>query len=565
MNTLSAGTDNISAETGQTIGAEYSIASSSFVYSTASITYTISSSYTIYANYTTNQDSYNVTESRTTIQTPSLVCTSSGSTSVTLSIADYTSTAPSWVSVDSSTGNLIIAPPDLSSESSYQFYINAAVSGASSPVQKLITVSVRDWVPNNWLVWASTSSTVWEIWKSGFVVYRGVWIFEATPALSTTNTVLAVVSIALTALSSSLNGSSPSAIWSIVNQLQLFFLILMTRAFIPMDIKVIIEGSESALNIYDYIPFKDLGLYSSFVKNFEFELPNSAFDSLDIQYDSTIVNIYSFLVSIVFMVAFHMWIWLLMCFVSKWRDSQNRLIKLINNTVKKMFVIMTFAYYIRNILEMSEYFLISSINEINLHSLDDNKKIASFVIAVLVVLFFMAFLGFVILLIFSSYKLVEEEHNKLGEFFSGLRNSKIWYLYIGLLLLRRYIFLVLLITLSTISSQLLIGLLIIVQVFYSIYIFAVRPFDETKWNIIEALNEVYFTFLFVLFCILNTENDWNSEKIKIFMWVLSSNTMMILVISISKSCFPKIIVDTAIFVIKSIKSKCQKKSVSQQI
>ena len=60
------------------------------------------------------------------------------------------STVPSWIAVDSVSGILSINSPEVSLDTEYDFYINSAVSGVSSPIQKLIKLFITNCAAKNW-------------------------------------------------------------------------------------------------------------------------------------------------------------------------------------------------------------------------------------------------------------------------------------------------------------------------------------------------------------------------------------------------------------------------------
>ena len=123
----------------------------------------------------------------------------------------------------------------------------------------------------------------------------------------------------------------------------------------------------------------------------------------------------------------------------------------------------------------------------------------------------------------------------LKSFFRGIQQNKIHKFYVTLLLLRRFLFVILLITLLFISSRVLTIVLSIIQVLYTLNLLYLRPYEETKGNLIEILNEIYFWFLLIFLTIVNTEDEWNSIKTNTYMWVLVSNTFVVLVIVLGKN------------------------------
>ena len=59
------------------------------------------------------------------------------------------STAPAWVTIDSSTGNLNITAPSVTEDTEFDFYIDSNILGASQPIKKLIKIKILDCQPTN--------------------------------------------------------------------------------------------------------------------------------------------------------------------------------------------------------------------------------------------------------------------------------------------------------------------------------------------------------------------------------------------------------------------------------
>ena len=124
----------------------------------------------------------------------------------------------------------------------------------------------------------------------------------------------------------------------------------------------------------------------------------------------------------------------------------------INWIIGKIFKLMTFGYFIRNIFELSLFILISSMNEIYEHNTKSFEILFSFVFSIVEIIFFVIFLGLVLFLALSSYRKLEKKHSKLSEFFVGLKNCKIEKTYVFVLLVKRLIWAILQISLVSISS-----------------------------------------------------------------------------------------------------------------
>ena len=275
----------------------------------------------------------------------------------------------------------------------------------------------------------------------------------------------------------------------------------------------------------------------SFLRKFEFDLTNQSLEPLDINYDSTFANTSSVLVYTFLMVLISLLIYFIRKLAYKCRESQRCSwgAKTQYWIVDKLYRMMVLGYFIRNGLEMSQFILISSVNEIYQWNTTDSYRLLSFVFSISMILIFVLVVLLVLYLTFSKYRLNEREHNLFEEFFRGIQQNKRHKFYVTLLLLRRFLFVILLITWLFISSRVLIIVLSLIQVVYILNLSYLRPYQETKGNLIEILNEIYFGFLVIFLSIVNTEDEWNSIKTNTYMWVLVSNTIVLLVIVSGKN------------------------------
>ena len=165
MTALSAGTDDITAVSGVTIAAVgASFTPVAGTYSNQTFTYILISSTKSDVYFQLADQSFSVTESSTSSCTPDLPCSSSGTTAITYTIADFRSTtAPSWVSINSDTGALSITPPVVNANTEYNFYINSAVTGFSDPFQKKIKFTVMNCVISNCETCTTSSASICQI------------------------------------------------------------------------------------------------------------------------------------------------------------------------------------------------------------------------------------------------------------------------------------------------------------------------------------------------------------------------------------------------------------------
>ena len=387
--------------------------------------------------------------------------------------------------------------------------MNAGITGVSQQIQKLIKLIVT-----NWTTWGSQTAKLLSM---------------------TVMSIVAVVFIT-SLISNVINLLSGSSIWSLINQVQLFFLLLLTRAYIPDDVKLVITGLKFALNPPSYFSFSSIPAYNSSLNNFNFELSNNSLSYVGVSSDSSVYNISPFIVTMLAMLAVHLVVLILNKLFAKCRTNWKWgwLIKFMKWVTGKLFNFLTFGYYIRAMLEMNQFLLICSVYEV--YSFNDSQlfRVISLGFAILTNATWVLISTFVFYLSASLYTVDESKHNKLGEFFNGLKMQRRFKLHAFMLMLRRIMFVVLLLTWDSVTSRLLIGVLTFLQLIYLAYVWFMRPFWQIKDSLIEIVNEIYFLLLLSALIYLNEESYWSSSATSIYMWSISSNTMVVFLITISK-------------------------------
>ena len=503
MNIIPAGFYNTALESGITNPTLYSPSTNAFPYPNSPYAF---NSWLFLNKY----QEISVKENSNNYILPDLPWTMLSSTTISFNINNLNGgTTPSWIVIDSNTGMLTIKSPEVSADTDYYFSINSSVFGISTTISKTIKLTVRD---------SANDAT------------------QTAKALSISVQSIIGLTILIVTLDSLINSTSMSNLWSLINQMQIYFLLLLTKAYIPYDIQETITGTKFVLDLPYYFSFNKIGIYNSVISNFDFALTNPMFGSVGLNSDSTIYNISSFFITMVLMLSLHLLIVVFNKLLTKWNPRTHWLLlwKITKWIVDKLYRIFTFSYYIRFLLEMNQYMLISSIYEI--YSFDTSKglKIASLVFAMVVWVLWMLILIVSLYLSLSPYTVIENAHNKLGEWFTGLKMDKKYKIHSSMIIIRRTVFVLLLIVWSAVASRVLIGVLTLIQVLYLVYICILRPFKEVRGNLIEILNEVYFLSLLSCLIYFNTESYWSSNVTSIYMWVLASNSMTVFIIIICK-------------------------------
>ena len=279
------------------------------------------------------------------------------------------------------------------------------------------------------------------------------------------------------------------------------------------------------LNPFLYFSWSRITAYNSTINIFKFELSNNLLSNVGMDSDSSVSNTISFFIITIIMIVIHFLVIILYKLLAKCQIDLTGgwFSKTVKWITDKLYNLLTFNYYIRSFLEMNQYLLICSVYEIYNFNVSDSYRIASLVFAMLLLSGWILIAIFAFCLSISSYTINEEKHNVLGEFISGLKLDKKFKLYVFILILRRTVFVILLITWVLVDSRQINGVLSFLQLIYLSYVCYLRPFKEFKDNLSEILNELYFQLLLSSLIYLNTESNWSPTLVTIYMWVIQLN------------------------------------------
>ena len=350
--------------------------------------------------------------------TPDLSCSVSGSNSLSFSIASYNGeTIPSFISIDVASGLLSISSPEVAADTVYHFYVNTLNSTATFPAHKLIELTVKNVMvttpiapQQNWLVSnckICTSSTIWKEWNSGYGLQSGSWYVLCCSSTTTswpskhisnwTETSASVIAgttansvvgaTAWIAVGSSLmNAASFSSLWSMLNQLQLFFLLLITNIYLPNEVINTITQSNFFVFPFNFFKIKHIGSIDLGIDNFDIELKNTNIKYFGINSESTLFNIYPFLVSLLVIICLHAIVYWIQKHVLRCKaDGRwSKLISVMKYIFNRLYFALTYGYYIRTILEINQYMIVSSINEIQEFDVSSGIKITSIIVSFLI-------------------------------------------------------------------------------------------------------------------------------------------------------------------------------------
>ena len=100
--------------------------------------------------------------------------------------------------------------------------------------------------------------------------------------------------------------SSPSALWAVINQLQLLMFLILTGAYIPTEVESYISDSDYITFNFNFISFDFIPKLSSAKEWMGFEQGDSNLINLGLDSGSAFNNISSLLGSIIIIICLHL-------------------------------------------------------------------------------------------------------------------------------------------------------------------------------------------------------------------------------------------------------------------
>lgn len=180
-----------------------------------------------------------------------------------------------------------------------------------------------------------------------------------------------------------LNMKSPTALWSLTHQIQLFMLLLLTKRFIPDDVKyMLVENSFFQFDL-SFIPFHKIGVISDFLGMLDIDQDNIYLKMIDVTSGSGINNIIGVLITILLLLVVHGIIVVTPKFALKSDDDgeNEKCKRLFNVTVTRLYSLFTFTIYIRTLYEGFQFLLLSSFPELIRAEFTSSKLIISYSIS----------------------------------------------------------------------------------------------------------------------------------------------------------------------------------------
>ncbi|CAI2378033.1 unnamed protein product [Moneuplotes crassus] len=330
-----------------------------------------------------------------------------------------------------------------------------------------------------------------------------------------------------------LNFTSIAAIWSIVSQFQILMLLLLTKTPFPDDIKGIILGNKALSFDFSIIPVQEIPKFNCITSWIDIDQKNVYLETIGFGSASSLVNNFSFGSCFILMLLLYPLVYLLKCFIDFGKEEKCS----INYLLMKLFDLWNFTIFIRIALSGFQALMVSSYSEVLSFDVHTTQDVVSLVIAFVGVVF-CAFILLVSIWFFvgtlKSYD--KDNHYKCGEFIEGVKASKIARMYNSMSLIRRTLLILFVLSFNHVRSFYLCLGFVVIQICYLLFIVIVRPLDKAQNNLIEAVNEIILLNMALSGVFFDTPEKWNDTVKTIFMYVLMSNSLIIMLIMIVVLC-----------------------------
>ncbi|CAI2362624.1 unnamed protein product [Moneuplotes crassus] len=434
------------------------------------------------------------------------------SVSITLSNGDP---KPSWVDFSSSTLEMNMTAPETNISDVFKLLFKTKLTGKTDEINQYFTITVNDAPqepepepesePESPLIRLAKQASFW----------AKVMIFLGS-----------VVNIVNTMLGS----ASPAAIWQMMNQIQLLKLLLLTGAYLPPEAIVFFNGMEFMSFDFSFINFEELPVLGYSIDYIDFDQNSKELKDFGLESGSSLVNNLSFVLFLAFIATIHI---ILLLVIAMSADEGNWAVRLFNYTTTKLREMFTYTIYIRALFEAFVLLVVSCLSEF--YSTNSQMPIFK-----LISLFFSIgmtiCLSILVMLFIRHLRNTDPEERDEGpykELYCGVKESKLAMTFNLFFLLRRFLFVFVLILLQALPLVVKLSLVMALETCYiGFVIIYIRPFEKKDLNVVEFANELYFSFFLCCLFSYNQEEDWSITFLKIYLYALTANNFTVVAISL---------------------------------
>ena len=207
---------------------------------------------------------------------------------------------------------------------------------------------------------------------------------------------------------------------------------------------------------------------------------------------------------------------------------------------------MTFAIYVRIIIQSFLLIVLSSFSEAYELKVDTTAQIISFSINIIFIIFISVFMVWCIWQVKKAHPIINPlKQFYFTEFFSELKHSSLSRLSPIVFLSQRIASWALVIFLADLSLTVKLSILTSIQFIHLVYLLAVRPFEKVKHLIYEWVGQIVVVLFSSILIKYGTKSEWNEAIDTTLFAIVICATLLLTIMNI---------IDLIITIIKKIKS-----------
>ena len=100
--------------------------------------------------------------------------------------------------------------------------------------------------------------------------------------------------------------------------------------------------------------------------------------------------------------------------------------------------------------------------------------------------------------------------------------------------MRRFIFLAIIFFMNKLEMIDKVIFFVVVQILYLSYIVGLRPQGSSKENLIDVINEVFYTYFVMFLLYYNSEGRWSETITEAYFWIMMSNNFVLMLVTFRK-------------------------------
>ena len=182
--------------------------------------------------------------------------------------------------------------------------------------------------------------------------------------------------------------------------------------------------------------------------------------------------------------------------------------------------------------------LIASLTELYRLDTSNNSKTASFWLAMVIFAFLVLWIiSAIVLNIIARHSVTKSSITDrwCRQCFSDTKDSCLPRSMTILFFVRRLLLCVVVTLLRFLGFKTKLIIFVSIQACYTLTVAAIRPFEKAKNLLLELLNEAFYVVLICMLFRFNTESDWTDSITQTYIWIMISNNIIFVIISLSKN------------------------------